>query len=58
MFYADSILSKRGPLGQVWLPAHWDFKRLSKTEINRTDIMAAVGAWRHCGAQRRAWTAR
>jgi len=43
MFYADSILSKRGPLGQVWLAAHWDFKRLSKTEINRTDIKAAVG---------------
>jgi len=51
MFYADSILSKRGPLGQVWLAAHWDFKRLSKTEINRTDIKAAVGPWRHCGAR-------
>ena len=43
MFYADFILSKRHPLGHVWLAAHWDTRKLNKAEINRTDLRVCVG---------------
>jgi len=32
MFYAQLVLAKKGPLGRVWLAAHWD-KKLTKKEI-------------------------
>lgn len=41
MFYADFVLSKKGPLSQVWLAAHWE-KKLSKAQIVETDVDAAV----------------
>lgn len=37
MFYSHYILAKKGPLGQVWLAAHWD-KKLTKHMISQTDI--------------------
>jgi cohesin complex subunit SCC1 len=43
MFYSEYILSKRGPLGQVWLAAHWDHRKLNKADVNRADIRVCVG---------------
>lgn len=37
MFYSDIILAKKGPLGKIWLAAHWD-KKISKTQVFQTDI--------------------
>ncbi|PIC19133.1 hypothetical protein B9Z55_024783 [Caenorhabditis nigoni] len=41
MFYADFVLSKKGPLSKVWLAAHWE-KKLSKAQIVETDVNEAV----------------
>ncbi|EFO83059.1 CRE-COH-1 protein [Caenorhabditis remanei] len=41
MFYADFVLSKKGPLSKVWLAAHWE-KKLSKAQICETDVNEAV----------------
>ena len=41
MFYSDSMLTKKGPLANIWLAAHWD-KKLSKTQIVQTDINDSV----------------
>jgi len=43
MFYSQFVLAKKGPLGKVWLAAHWG-KKLNKTEIFKTDIVESVGA--------------
>lgn len=43
MFYSDAILSRRGPLGKVWLAAHME-KKLSKTQTLQTDIEQSVDA--------------
>jgi len=37
MFYSDIILAKKGPLGRIWLAAHWD-KKLSKQQVFETDV--------------------
>ncbi|PVG01205.1 hypothetical protein CPB86DRAFT_781785 [Serendipita vermifera] len=37
MFYADAILSKKGPLARVWLAAHYE-RKLSKAQTLQTDI--------------------
>mmetsp|Transcript_13860 Transcript_13860/g.25659 ORF Transcript_13860/g.25659 Transcript_13860/m.25659 type:complete len:747 (+) Transcript_13860:201-2441(+) len=37
MFYSDIILAKKGPLGKIWLAAHWD-KKVSKAQVFQTDI--------------------
>lgn len=42
MFYSQFVLAKKGPLGKVWLAAHWG-KKLNKTEIFKTDIAESVG---------------
>lgn len=42
MFYAQLVLAKKGALGKVWLAAHWD-KRLTKQQVNQTDIRKSVG---------------
>jgi cohesin complex subunit SCC1 len=36
-FYADAILSKKGPLARVWLAAHYE-RKLSKAQTLQTDI--------------------
>uniref|UniRef100_A0A8R1IDT2 Rad21_Rec8_N domain-containing protein n=1 Tax=Caenorhabditis japonica TaxID=281687 RepID=A0A8R1IDT2_CAEJA len=41
MFYADFVLSKKGPLSKVWLAAHWE-KKLSKAQIYETNVDEAV----------------
>ena len=41
MFYSDVILSRKGPLGHIWLAAHYD-KKLTKAQIVGTDISASV----------------
>jgi cohesin complex subunit SCC1 len=43
MFYSDTILSRRGPLGKVWLAAHME-RKLSKTQTLQTDIEQSVDA--------------
>lgn len=37
MFYSQIILAKKGPLGKVWLAAHWD-RKLTKQQIYAVDI--------------------
>ncbi|KIM30395.1 hypothetical protein M408DRAFT_328009 [Serendipita vermifera MAFF 305830] len=37
LFYADAILSKKGPLARVWLAAHYE-RKLSKAQTLQTDI--------------------
>ncbi|KAG2020491.1 Rad21 protein [Coprinopsis cinerea AmutBmut pab1-1] len=43
MFYAEAILSRRGPLGRVWLAAHME-RKLSKAQTLQTDIEQSVDA--------------
>ncbi|TRM69555.1 Rec8 like protein-domain-containing protein [Schizophyllum amplum] len=43
MFYSEAILSRRGPLGKVWLAAHME-RKLSKTQTLQTDIGESVDA--------------
>nr|GAT57648.1 RAD21 protein [Mycena chlorophos] len=42
MFYSEEMLSRRGPLGRVWLAAHME-RKLSKTQALQTDIEQSVG---------------
>ena len=42
MFFAPFILSKKGPLGRVWLAAHWD-KKLTKQMVTQTSIPKTAG---------------
>jgi len=42
MFYSQIILAKKGPLGKVWLAAHWGDKKLGRPAIFDTDIGASV----------------
>lgn len=41
MFYSDSMLTKKGPLANIWLAAHWD-RKLTKAQIVQTDINESV----------------
>ncbi|POM64421.1 Double-strand-break repair protein rad21 [Phytophthora palmivora] len=41
MFYSQIILAKKGPLGKIWLAAHWD-KKLNKQQIFTADIHTSV----------------
>ncbi|TFK18920.1 hypothetical protein FA15DRAFT_674905 [Coprinopsis marcescibilis] len=43
MFYSEAILSRRGPLGRVWLAAHME-RKLSKSQTLQTDIEQSVDA--------------
>ncbi|KIY74365.1 hypothetical protein CYLTODRAFT_416207 [Cylindrobasidium torrendii FP15055 ss-10] len=43
MFYSEAILSRRGPLGRVWIAAHME-RKLSKTQTLQTDIEESVEA--------------
>lgn len=44
MFYSQIILAKKGPLGKIWIAAHWD-KKLNKAQIFQTNINTSVGRW-------------
>ncbi|TMW67967.1 hypothetical protein Poli38472_007639 [Pythium oligandrum] len=41
MFYSQIVLAKKGPLGKIWLAAHWD-KKLNKQQIFTADIQSSV----------------
>ncbi|ETL25404.1 hypothetical protein L916_20746 [Phytophthora nicotianae] len=41
MFYSQIVLAKKGPLGKIWLAAHWD-KKLNKQQIFTADIHSSV----------------
>ena len=41
MFYSQIILAKKGPLGKIWLAAHWD-KKLNKGQIFDNNIQTSV----------------
>ncbi|KAJ2776110.1 sister chromatid cohesion protein 1 [Coemansia javaensis] len=43
MFYAEAILSKKGPLAKVWLAAHLE-RKLTKAQLLQTSIPSSVGA--------------
>ena len=43
MFYAQFVLSKKGPLARIWLAAHWD-KKLTKAHVFETNIEGSVEA--------------
>lgn len=47
MFYSQIILAKKGPLGKVWLAAHWGDKKLGRPQIFATDISASVDSIVH-----------
>eukprot|EP00912_Choanoflagellata_sp_UC4_P000196 UC4_evm1s127 len=40
MFYSEHVLAKKGPLGKVWLAAHWD-KKLTKAQVSKTEVVRA-----------------
>jgi hypothetical protein len=46
MFYEQLVLAKKGPLGKVWLAAHWE-KKLTKAQIKETNIPETVGMPTH-----------
>jgi len=41
MFYSQVVLARKGPLGKIWLAAHFD-KKLTKNQIFATDITDSV----------------
>lgn len=43
MFYSKALLSKKGALGTVWVAAFCREAALSRDQVARTDIIAAVG---------------
>ncbi|KAJ2519700.1 sister chromatid cohesion protein 1 [Coemansia sp. RSA 1939] len=43
MFYAEAILSKKGPLAKVWLAAHLE-RKLTKVQLLQASIPTSVGA--------------
>ena len=42
MFYSQIILAKKGPLGKVWLAAHWGDKKLGRKQVFSADIASSV----------------
>jgi len=42
MFYSQIILAKKGPLGKIWLAAHWGDKKLARPQIFSTNIATSV----------------
>ena len=43
MFYSQIILAKKGPLGKIWLAAHWS-EKLTKIQVFATSIPTSVGS--------------
>ncbi|KAM3253354.1 sister chromatid cohesion 1 protein 2 [Capsicum annuum] len=41
MFYSQLLLSKKGPLGTIWIAAHC-YKRLKKEQVQQTNITSSV----------------
>jgi len=47
MFYSQIVLAKKGPLGKVWLAAHWGDKKLARPQIFAIDICQSVDSIVH-----------
>jgi cohesin complex subunit SCC1 len=43
MFYSQYILARKGPLGKIWLAAHFE-KKLTKSQVFATDITESVNS--------------
>ncbi|XP_069507030.1 double-strand-break repair protein rad21-like protein 1 isoform X2 [Ambystoma mexicanum] len=41
MFYAQLLMSKRGPLSKIWLAAHWD-KKLTKAHVFECNLETTI----------------
>lgn len=41
MFYSHCLLSRKGPLGSIWVAAYY-FKKLKKAQVTSTDISSSV----------------
>jgi hypothetical protein len=41
MFYAPNYFVGKGPMGRIWLAAHWD-KKLTKAIIEKEDIIISI----------------
>ncbi|XP_010528173.1 PREDICTED: sister chromatid cohesion 1 protein 2 isoform X3 [Tarenaya hassleriana] len=41
MFYSQCLVSKKGPLGAIWVAAYF-FKKLKKAQVKETDIPSSV----------------
>ena len=50
MFFSQQILSKRGPLGIIWIAAHLEGK-LKKNQIRDADILMSISAWDRGGGR-------
>lgn len=46
MFYSKSMLSKKGPLGNIWVAAYF-FRKLKKEQIASTDISSSIDKMLH-----------
>jgi hypothetical protein len=44
MFYSTQILSRKGPLGIIWIAASMGDKKLKRQQIHETSISETVGA--------------
>lgn len=44
MFYSQCLLSKKGPLRNIWIAAHFH-KKLKKEQVNLTNISSSVGKY-------------
>lgn len=45
MFYEQMVLAKKGPLGHVWLAAHWE-KKVTKQQVQDTALLPTLGTLR------------
>ena len=41
MFFSENVLTRKGPLANIWLAAHWD-RKLTKAQIVQTDLERSV----------------
>eukprot|EP01028_Stygiella_incarcerata_P003520 TRINITY_DN1712_c0_g1_i1.p1 TRINITY_DN1712_c0_g1~~TRINITY_DN1712_c0_g1_i1.p1 ORF type:complete len:593 (+),score=201.07 TRINITY_DN1712_c0_g1_i1:85-1863(+) len=47
MFFSTNVLTKKGPLGRIWVAAH-EWKKLKRSEVAGTDIHDSVENILHC----------
>lgn len=48
MFHSQSLLSRKGPLGNIWIAAYC-LKKLKRQQIDDTDIISSIGMIPHLG---------
>jgi hypothetical protein len=47
MFYSKKMMSKKGPLGTVWVAGVCGVAALTRDQVLRTNVVASVGKPRH-----------